>query len=69
MVDDAGSGDLRMSQSDDINIGRREALHEAMKYVRAQKDKTDGPQRDDWQLGFAAACREIEDYMRQMALK
>lgn len=58
-----------MGQSDDIRFGRSEALHEAMKYVRAAKDKTDGPQRADWQLGYAAACREIEDYMRQMALK
>lgn len=31
------------------------------KIIEAQRSSTDGPQRDDWQRGYAAACRELRD--------
>lgn len=42
-----------------------EIIDQAMKVIADMKTRTDGPQRDDWQLGYAAACREISDILRQ----
>lgn len=53
--------------ADEID-GRESSLREAMKMVQAMKDRTDGPKRDDWQLGYAAACREINALLREMLL-
>lgn len=36
-------------------------IDDLQEIFRAAKDSTDGPQRDDWQLGYAAACRELRD--------
>lgn len=55
-----------MGQSDDMRTGANLALQDARKKVQAMKASTDGPQRADWQLGYAAACREIDDMLRQM---
>lgn len=55
-----------MGQSDDMRAGANQALREAREKVQALKASTDGPNREDWQLGYAAACREIDALLRQM---
>jgi hypothetical protein len=49
-----------------MRLGANKVLQEARSKVQALKASTDGPNRADWQLGYAAACREIDDLLRQL---
>ena len=50
----------------DFERGRNAVIDDARETIQKMKDSTDGLQRDDWQLGYAAACREIGSLLRQM---
>lgn len=49
----------------DYERGRNALADELTKDIATMKALTDGPQREDWQLGYAAACREISDLIRR----
>lgn len=45
----------------DFERGRYAVIDDATAIIGEMKASTDGPKRDDWQLGYAAACREIAE--------
>ncbi len=55
-----------MTNAENVLSARREALDEAIAMIGEMKVSTDGPRRDDWQLGYAAACREIAARVRML---
>lgn len=46
----------------------RDVWERCAEIAQALKSRTDGPVRADWQLGYAAACREIEELIRALDL-